>query len=192
MHTTTPVQPAPTRSVAIAAALPLVRLGVESAVNAHPAFRVVNAVGTVAELLAHGVPADLVVAEVQGREPVAGLAELAGRSGVVLLAGRDDPRLAGLSGVASVLPGTTSPAELVRELCVVSGGLPAQPNVLTRREVETVRLISSGLTNRQIARRLGLSEATVDTYVKRIRNKLRVSNKAELVSRVLSAGYLVA
>jgi len=55
-------------------------------------------------------------------------------------------------------------------------GAPA----LSRREEEVLDLISRGLTHGQTASRMGVSRATVDTYVERIRAKLHVGNKAEL------------
>jgi DNA-binding NarL/FixJ family response regulator len=62
---------------------------------------------------------------------------------------------------------------------------------LSGREVQVLRQISRGLTHGQIATRLGISPHTVDTYVKRIRAKLGVGNKAEL-TRVALAGSLVS
>jgi DNA-binding NarL/FixJ family response regulator len=61
-------------------------------------------------------------------------------------------------------------------------GDPAAPPVaqLSEREQQVLRQISMGLTHSQIATRLGISSHTVDTYVKRIRSKLGVGNKAEL------------
>jgi DNA-binding NarL/FixJ family response regulator len=51
---------------------------------------------------------------------------------------------------------------------------------LTMREREVLQSVSTGLTHKEIARLLGLSKTTVDTYVQRIRQKLGVGNKAEL------------
>jgi DNA-binding NarL/FixJ family response regulator len=61
---------------------------------------------------------------------------------------------------------------------------------LAPREIETARWIGMGLTQRAIATRMGLSEATVNTYAKRIRSKLRVSNKAELTRAAIGLGFL--
>jgi FixJ family two-component response regulator len=44
--------------------------------------------------------------------------------------------------------------------------------VLAPREIETVRWIAMGYTQAQIATRMGLSLATVNTYATRIRSKL--------------------
>jgi DNA-binding NarL/FixJ family response regulator len=56
---------------------------------------------------------------------------------------------------------------------------------LSEREEQVLRQISHGLTHTQIATRLGISPHTVDTYVKRIRAKLGVGNKAELTRAAL-------
>jgi DNA-binding NarL/FixJ family response regulator len=61
---------------------------------------------------------------------------------------------------------------------------PAAPP-LSEREEQVLRQIAHGLTHAQIATRLGISPHTVDTYVKRIRAKLGVGNKAELTRAAL-------
>ncbi|MFD6420363.1 response regulator transcription factor [Streptomyces sp. NPDC060198] len=65
-----------------------------------------------------------------------------------------------------------------------------EPRQLARRELETLRLLVGGLTHGQIGRRLGLTEATVSTYVKRIRTKLDVGNKADMTRRAIELGLL--
>jgi DNA-binding NarL/FixJ family response regulator len=59
---------------------------------------------------------------------------------------------------------------------------------LSEREEQVLRQIAHGLTHGQIATRLGISPHTVDTYVKRIRSKLGVGNKAELTRAALLGG----
>ncbi len=61
---------------------------------------------------------------------------------------------------------------------------------LSGRESEVLRYISWGFTHLQTARRLGISPHTVDTYVKRIRAKLKVGNKAQLVRAAVLCGSL--
>jgi DNA-binding NarL/FixJ family response regulator len=56
---------------------------------------------------------------------------------------------------------------------------------LSEREEQVLRQIAHGLTHGQIATRLGISPHTVDTYVKRIRSKLSLGNKAELTRAAL-------
>jgi two-component system invasion response regulator UvrY len=67
---------------------------------------------------------------------------------------------------------------------------PLSGGDLTPREQETLRAIVQGLTHAQIARRFGLTEATVNTYVKRIRNKLHAGNKAELTRIAIERGHV--
>ena len=59
-------------------------------------------------------------------------------------------------------------------------GSPAAPNRLTPREESVVRLVVQGMTNREIAEALHLSEHTIKNYLFRIFDKLGVSNRVEL------------
>lgn len=52
--------------------------------------------------------------------------------------------------------------------------------LLSPREAEVTRLVSEGLTNAQIARRLTLSERTVENHVSRILNKLDLRSRTAL------------
>lgn len=61
---------------------------------------------------------------------------------------------------------------------------------LAPRELETLQWIARGLTHAQIATRMGLTLATIDTYAKRIRGKLNVSNKAELTRIAIELGSI--
>ena len=58
--------------------------------------------------------------------------------------------------------------------------------LLTQREEGLVRLVSQGLTNREISKHLKLSEHTVRNYLFRIFNKLGTSNRLELALYVLN------
>ena len=55
--------------------------------------------------------------------------------------------------------------------------------VLTRREIEILRLLADGLTNRAIAAELVISGGTVKFHVNSILRKLHVANRAEAVAR---------
>jgi two-component system nitrate/nitrite response regulator NarL len=56
----------------------------------------------------------------------------------------------------------------------------APKTLLTKREKDIVNSVTEGLTNRDISRRLSLSEHTVRNYLFRIFNKLGTSNRLEL------------
>lgn len=54
---------------------------------------------------------------------------------------------------------------------------------LTRREMEILKLISNGFTNKEIANKLVLSVRTVDKHRSNILYKLKVNNTAELLNK---------
>lgn len=53
---------------------------------------------------------------------------------------------------------------------------------ITKREKEVLRLIAAGLSNKQVAHTLNISEATVKFHVTSILNKLGASNRAQAVN----------
>jgi DNA-binding NarL/FixJ family response regulator len=59
-------------------------------------------------------------------------------------------------------------------------------NLLSKRELEVVQCVAQGLTNREIADRLGLSQHTVKNYLFRIFDKVGVSSRVELLFMTLS------
>jgi DNA-binding NarL/FixJ family response regulator len=63
---------------------------------------------------------------------------------------------------------------------------PKRTSILTKREDGIVQLVAEGLTNCDIARRLGLSENTVRNYLFRIFNKIGTSNRLELALYALN------
>jgi DNA-binding NarL/FixJ family response regulator len=67
-------------------------------------------------------------------------------------------------------------------------GPEGQPISLAPREREALSLIAQGFTQCQAASRMGISPATIDTYLKRIRRKLGPGNKAELTRRAIELG----
>lgn len=59
------------------------------------------------------------------------------------------------------------------------------PAALSDRERAVTRLASKGLTDKEIALRLGLAFTTIRTYWKRIRQKLSAVNKVHAVALIL-------
>ena len=60
------------------------------------------------------------------------------------------------------------------------------PGGLTEREVEVVRLIAQGKTNRDIAEELVLSQRTVQRHIANLYRKLNVHNRAEATAFALN------
>ena len=61
---------------------------------------------------------------------------------------------------------------------------------LTPREIEVLRLVAEGLTNRLVGRRLALRPATVRTHMEHVREKLGVRTRAQAVARASLLGVL--
>jgi DNA-binding NarL/FixJ family response regulator len=55
---------------------------------------------------------------------------------------------------------------------------------LTRRERQILELVARGLSNKQIARQLGIELATAKNHIHRIFEKLRIHSRVEAVSRM--------
>jgi DNA-binding NarL/FixJ family response regulator len=62
--------------------------------------------------------------------------------------------------------------------------------MLSEREIEVVRLVAHGHTNRTIASTLHLAEATIKTHLVRIYRKLGTENRASTVSEAVRRGLL--
>jgi len=56
---------------------------------------------------------------------------------------------------------------------------------LSRRELEIARLVAEGLTNREVAARLFISERTVDGHLEHVREKLEVNTRAQIAAWVV-------
>ena len=77
-----------------------------------------------------------------------------------------------------------------------SGGAPLRPQrigdvatrvlVASKREEEIAGLVATGMSNRDVADKLGLSPHTVKNFLFRIFEKLGISTRIELVLYVLS------
>ncbi len=79
-------------------------------------------------------------------------------------------------------PAAATAADLSPDDAAVTQGL-------TRREVDVVRLVADGLTNRQIARQLVVSEATVKTHLNHLLAKLDVDGRPGLVAWAWRHGF---
>jgi DNA-binding NarL/FixJ family response regulator len=141
---------------------------------------------------------------------------LASDVSVVLLAEAASPGVfsEGLrAGISAVLPGDISPDQLVAALQAASSGLvvlhPAQfqsavpaafvasrplgelAEPLTPRESEVLQMLASGLGNKEIAAKLGISEHTVKFHVTSILGKLGAASRTEAVSLGIRRGLVL-
>jgi DNA-binding NarL/FixJ family response regulator len=61
-------------------------------------------------------------------------------------------------------------------------------NQLSPRETDIVRLVASGLTNREISQRLGVSDKTVKNHISHIFAKLNVTTRTQVVVHAIRSG----
>jgi len=80
-----------------------------------------------------------------------------------------------------------------RHLRVVSAE-PAEPSpmlkVLSDRELEVVRLVAEGLSNKEISTRLSLSDKTVKNHISHILAKLNLSARTQVAVHAIRAGIV--
>jgi DNA-binding NarL/FixJ family response regulator len=200
-------------TVAIVDDQPLARTGLEQVAASVRGLTIAASVATVEELDNREADHDVVILHIPNHDhglPIETISRIAQSSRPVLIATWDRPPslLAAIqAGARGCLTRQSSHEAVARALTVAAeGGFylceqlmqrfhlelngPSQSDTygLAPRELETLQWIARGLTHAQIATRMGLTLATIDTYAKRIRGKLNVSNKAELTRIAIELG----
>ena len=64
------------------------------------------------------------------------------------------------------------------------------PDRLTPRELEVLKLIAAGLSNKEIAARLTVTVATVKTHLEHILQKMQVSDRTQAAVQAVTRGLL--
>jgi DNA-binding NarL/FixJ family response regulator len=202
-------------AIAIVDDQPIRRGGMERLVQEDAQLKVVASVAGVDDLEAAGPPADVVVLNLARPAEAASLSligRVADLSRPLVVSAWDQPAslLAAVRvGARACVSRRSDPAGMAAALTVVTlGGFYVctrlreqfqaelvgtgrdESGSLAPREIETLRWIARGFTQAQIAYRMGVSEATINTYAKRIRAKLNASNKAELTRKAIQLGHL--
>lgn len=119
----------------------------------------------------------------------------------IVMLGDDRYRAVPRSGPHASLARNVSAEELAAAVTAVSHGMTvlgpgrvvdpsAVYDALTAREIEVLRLAADGLTNRAIARRLGISEHTVKFHMSTLLAKLQAVSRTEAVSVAVRRGLL--
>ncbi len=104
----------------------------------------------------------------------------AGASGYVLKSARSSELVAALRSVflgSTVIHGSLAEGLEIRE----SGGRSQGTDLLSPREAQILRLIARGLTNRTIAREIGVAPRTADQHVHNIFIKVGVRSRTDAV-----------
>ena len=91
------------------------------------------------------------------------------------------------------LVGTAEDADLVvseRVVVTAAPGAVAQGGALTARELEVLRLVARGLSNKEIAADLGITTHTVKYHLAAVLEKLGVRSRTEAVSLGVRTGLV--
>lgn len=168
--------------------------------------------------LAGGKGYDLILCDLAmpGAEPLTGVAAVmraAPGVPVLIVTGSEDDRvLIDLfdAGVAGFIPKTSSGEVVEAAIALVAAGgryLPPRllelvqdlaprkskdtpPPAFTARQREVFELLIKGASNKEIARELGVSPATIKVHVAALLSTLNVRNRSEAVSRAHVEGWL--
>jgi DNA-binding NarL/FixJ family response regulator len=196
---------------------PVVRDGLRGVIDGQPDMHVVGEAGHGAEALARvdAEPVDVVLMDLRmptmgGVEAIGQLRRTAPSVRVLVLTTFDTDRdvLPAIeAGATGYLLKDTPRDELLRAVRAahrgeavlspaVAGRLmgqvrtPAQ-DTLSGRELEVLRLVAAGFTNREAAQKLFISEATVKTHLLHIYAKLGVRDRASAVAAAYQRGLLI-
>jgi DNA-binding NarL/FixJ family response regulator len=158
---------------------------------------VVNGIAATATIARERLPSRVLVLTTYDLDGLVYGALRAGAAGFLLKTTAPDRLVAGIelvaAGEALLAPSLTR--RLIEEHVrgpEPTAGTPPELSALTAREVDVLRLVARGLTNDDIAGRLGVSPVTVKTHVNRILAKLGADTRAQAVVRAYECGLVRA
>ena len=195
---------------------PIVREGVTAVLEREPDINVVGAAGTVNEglRLAAKLHPDVILLDLKLPDAATfdGVASFAGeRRGIVVFTAYDsddDVFRAIRAGARGYLLKGSPAAEIAQAIRQVHAGESylspriaaklvkgvtgpsGRTGLLSTRERGVLRLVAAGLSNRQIAETLSISERTVKFHVTALFNKLGAENRAQAVALAAERGLL--
>ncbi|MCA0436690.1 MAG: response regulator transcription factor [Actinobacteria bacterium] len=194
---------------------PVVRSGLRTLLAAAPGIEVVGeaADGATAIRLAREVAPDVVLCDLRLGDGIDGVGvarELVSRQGpaVVILTTYDHDtdivraveagaagyllKDAGLDQIVRAVQGAAAGETVLSEAMTarVVDTMRTAPKALSDREREVLTLVEEGLSNRQIAKRLFVSEATVKTHLSHVYDKLAAPSRTAAVAAARARGLL--
>lgn len=205
-----------TASVLVVDDHPVVRSGLRAVIDADEALEVIGeaATGEEAITLAAHLRPDVVLCDlrlgsgIDGIETTAALRALDPAPAVLILTTFDrDAEILGAieAGAAGYLLKDLAPDMIVEGIRrAATGDIVLAPDLATRvlrgmrnplpkltaREVEVLRLLATGATNREISRSLFVTEATVKSHLNHIFTKLGVDSRSRAVAHAQETGLI--
>lgn len=190
--------------VLVSASSPVIRAGLRATIEDLPDFTFAGAVNS-SSLAAQAAELEpgIVLWQISPEEDAAGILHMLGNTPVLILAQQPSMDLI-RSGARGVLPVDASPEQIGVALRALSADLVVltaeaihriQPaplgSALTARETEVLRMIAAGLSNKEIAYRLGISEHTVKFHVSALLGKLGAASRAEAIAIGVRRGIVL-
>jgi DNA-binding NarL/FixJ family response regulator len=192
---------------------PVVRAGLTSLLRKETALKVVGSAHNAEEALAllsqfdvELILLDLRMPKVSGIDFLLALKRLEHSPAVIILSSyeyEDEIRRAVKAGAAGYLSKTASRSEIVAAIIAVNAGSKYLPgniaeyiaehesrSALSSREVQILEMVAKGLTNKEIARVLSISQFTVRNHINHISSKLDVSDRTEAATLALQLGII--
>jgi DNA-binding NarL/FixJ family response regulator len=136
------------------------------------------------------LPVGVLILTAYDDDPFVMTALQAGANGYVLKTAEPEEIVA---AVRAVYHGESAldPAILGKVMSQLADSSPSVPvEALSAREIEVLRLVGQGLTNRAIGIELDISNRTVQGHLANIFSKLAVENRTEAVTRALQLGLI--
>lgn len=192
------------------------REDLEKTIASEPGFQLIrSAVDSVAEETDGAAQPDIIVTEADSEDESDSPEISEGNAALVLLTDNVPPRWAFRAlegGAGAILPKVVLPEELIAALQAVAAGFvvispdlasvtlsgplaPADPlpptETLTPREREVLERMAEGLSNKEIAARLSISEHTAKFHIASIMSKLGAESRTEAVTLAIRRGLLL-
>jgi len=191
----------------------LVRIGLRTSIEMEPDLTVVAEAGsgeqTLAEFRQHQpdvVLLDLRMPGMDGIQTTTALCREFPAARIIVIStftGGDDILRAMQAGAKTYLPKSVQREELIKAIRAIAKGESYLPNAVasrlterlrrpdrTARELEVLRLLAAGNSNKEIAAALGISEDTVKQHVSRILVKLKANDRAQATAEAIRRGIV--
>jgi len=192
---------------------PVVREGIRAILSLEPDFVVVGEAANGAEAMQMYratrpaiIVFDLLLPDAKGSEVIKTICDESSDTQVIVLttiSGDEDIYRALEAGARGYLFKDSARKDLVGAIrTVVAGRRYIPPAVgallaenlprsgLSAREIQVLELVATGMRNKEVAYQLDITEATVNSHVKHILEKLSASDRTEAVVKALRRGFL--
>jgi DNA-binding NarL/FixJ family response regulator len=183
----------------------LFRAGLVKILSGYPNIQIVGEASSGSEAISQAISArpDVLLIELRllkatALEAIRRLASSAPNVRIVVLSGDEEKDLLPEAldlGAIGVVDKEADPEDMVSQIVAVAAVKRSKhkrrTTGLSERECRVLREVARGLSNKLIAKRLGISDKTVKNHLSRIFAELGVANRTEAVMNAMRMGMLV-